>query len=601
MPRPSRTSSFALLFAFTLTSVMALLGACSKNDDRSFVDDEEGSLLSDAAPDTAQPDADLDAKGAVNDARPDVIGQCFDGGETKLGPGPVQRICFPPTENECDGQHDFGIGFPPNGKTGNGYDDDCDGLVDEGCSCDGTGTTKDCFLVPAIQTYGGEPVGWCKENSRGTMACNGSEFPHWTGICRGAQVPFADDFCAVGDFDCDGRDLNSKTADCACNESPVVCPSDALLTKPFPDPKKLPLLVDGAKWLREPSDVGKVTNWKWSVRGGDCDNILPHPTFGIYATANAEAAPLGTQNDTLGLSGKEHGMEVAAPLIGSSIYPAFSLSGDYIVTGEFDLEGRHYACNQKVQVRAPGVRAEACWSTAGSVDLDLHVAVTNRAPFTFCDKKGWSDTCEDQDCYYGNCKNDVSWYGDSPASACVGWGSKSTGAVCKNPRLDRDLISATCGTNPNDQNFCGSENINIDAPEDGDVFAVELVHFGGAKGGLAHINLYCNGERVLSSGYDPTATPASPYPLLDDSGGNTGGDIWKMGLIAAHVKNGVLSCDVQPTKSAVAYPSGEGPVSTPNAPGAYCVDNSDRNGQNAGSYLTPLGIIPHKAQDLCFH
>ena len=48
--------------------------------------------------------------------------------------------------------------------------------------------------------------------------------PVWDGECRGAQPPFADDVCAPGDFDCDGRDLNSRSQDCNCRVD-VRCPT----------------------------------------------------------------------------------------------------------------------------------------------------------------------------------------------------------------------------------------------------------------------------------------------------------------------------------------------------------------------------------------
>ncbi len=120
----------------------------------------------------------------------------------------------------------------------------------------------------------------------------------------------------------------------------------------------------------------------------------------------------------------------------SSFYPAFSLSGDYTVLGEFTLNSKSYSCQQKIQVRAPGIRAEACWDTEGqSVDLDLHMAqVTYGAT---CANNGWNATCANQDCYFANCKSgSPNWFPPNPStSACQGWGSKTTGA-CNNPRLE---------------------------------------------------------------------------------------------------------------------------------------------------------------------
>ena len=51
-----------------------------------------------------------------------------------------------------------------------------------------------------------------------------------------------------------------------------------------------------------------------------------------------------------------------APTVTSSVYPAFSLSGDYLLTGSFTLSGTQYTCSVKIQVRAPGIRAEGCWT-----------------------------------------------------------------------------------------------------------------------------------------------------------------------------------------------------------------------------------------------
>jgi hypothetical protein len=89
---------------------------------------------------------------------------------------------------------------------------------------------------------------------------------------------------------------------------------------------------------------------------------------------------------------------------GGQVFPAFGLSGDYIVQGEFDLDGKTYSCTQKVQVRAPGIRAELCWDTVGNRDIDLHFA---RLQGNTCTTRGWTTTCMNtngsiQDCYYAS-------------------------------------------------------------------------------------------------------------------------------------------------------------------------------------------------------
>ncbi len=541
-----------------------------------------------------------DGSGVFNDATIDAEPSCTpDAG----GPGPVQRICMVATDNECDGKHDL-TGFAANGSGGNSFDDDCDGLVDEGCDCTGPGVTKECYLVPASQTVAGVPAGWCAKNSRGTVDCvkPSTEFAgHWSGQCRGASPPFADDICAIGDFNCDGRDQNSKSHDCTCGPGNVQCPTDPLQTVPYPAPTQLPLKVDAASWFQNPVLAPQATNWKWTIVGGDCDNVLPHPTFAMFTTQDGTGAPVGVQQDTMGTSQKEHGIVASAPAIGSAFYPAFSLSGDYLLQGEFDLFGKHYSCSQRIEVRAPGIRAEACWDTEGQgVDLDLHVARVDG--FASCASKGWLDTCPNQDCYYSTCYGNKSpaWFGASQASACQGWGSQASGA-CSNPRLDCDAngLSGKCSaavTNPNatgggtSGGFCGPENINIDAPTDQSKYAVALKYYGGTAISRAHVNVYCNGQRVLSTGYNPAT--GVDFPKLTASGSSSG-DMWKVGLITAQVNGQNLACDVKPTQAQV-------PRAATDGSNAYCVDSS---GSDADSvrFFAPGGAAPLNSDALCFH
>lgn len=100
--------------------------------------------------------------------RPDAGG----GGD---GGGP--RVCAP-TET-CD----------------NGFDDDCDGRIDEGCACL-PGTTQRCFGGPPMMAG----VGVCVF---GAQRCDGTgEFGAW-GDCAGAVAP-SGEACDGADNDCDG-------------------------------------------------------------------------------------------------------------------------------------------------------------------------------------------------------------------------------------------------------------------------------------------------------------------------------------------------------------------------------------------------------------
>jgi hypothetical protein len=74
----------------------------------------------------------------------------------------------------------------PSEEACNGFDDDCDGLVDEGCECV-TGDTRPC----------GSNVGECQE---GTETCDNGT---WSGVCAGEVGP-ALEVCNGLDDDCDG-------------------------------------------------------------------------------------------------------------------------------------------------------------------------------------------------------------------------------------------------------------------------------------------------------------------------------------------------------------------------------------------------------------
>jgi hypothetical protein len=375
------------------------------------------------------------------------------------------------------------------------------------------------------------------------------------------------------------------------------------------------------------------------VIGGDCDNVLPHPTFAIYAQTNSTAmnARKGTRAPVkfdananparyVATAG-EHLISIQAAnygngVAGGQVYPAFGLSGDYIVQGEFDLNGQHYACTQKVEVRAPGIRAELCWDTVGGAsgsptggnDIDLHFAQLQykKGPAT-CPTHGWDITCPlgntYEDCYWdpsSGCRDNSSspgpdWgYAQSQDSACIGWSSKrakpdATTLGCTNPRLDKDNV--TCNSSiddPTSTDFCGPENINLDNPNDGESFAIAVNHYeqhavnlGDTSNAKPHVNLYCNGVRVVSVGYNPV-TGQTSFPLLNNGGYDSTGDYWIVGTIKTHVTNGqITSCDVAPIPSHNPDPVRDGATQV-------CVE-STLNGSTPSYKYTDHSFVEHTA------
>jgi hypothetical protein len=579
-----------------------------------------------------------------NDASPDVATDgCVPG---EAGPPPFPQRCTASTVNECDNATDtaltaFGVAAALlNGASGNGFDDDCDGLVDEGCTCPGSGTTKTCYLVPATQI---DPttkaaVGWCTTNARGSLDCAGNEFPKWSGTCRGAQPPYRHDVCANGDFNCDGQQENSDIQDCQCHIGVVQCPTAAVTYQPYPDATNLPLL-DGTQWITDPASRPLATGWTWTIIGGDCDNVLPNPTYAMYntnvsATANARKGvrtPVKLDNaqnppryvatpgePLISIQAAAYGNGTA----GGMIYPAFGLSGDYLVQGEWDLNGQHYVCTQKVQVRAPGVRAELCWDSVGADDIDLHFA---RLQGMTCSggSQGWDSVCPSgstyQDCWYSpasgcrdNSTTPPTWgYTDSADSACLGWSSRRNGAAgakqrCTNPRLDKDNITCDATiTDPTDLSFCGPENINLDNPKDGDAFVVGVNDYDGTADAHSHVNIYCNGERVLSAGYNPVT--GQSFPVLNHPGQETTGDWWTVATVRTHVTGGsITSCDIATIPVHHADPTRDGTMcvdsvmnKTP-APNHFnytnhsFIENSAlQGGTNGGQPASPAGWCKH--------
>ncbi len=174
-------------------------------------------------------------------------GEVFGWGECVGAIRPVAEVCGDSMDQDCNGVVDDGAGCCRNGATescyagpagtagvgacragtrtcasgafgmcagavvptaeacGNSVDDDCDGMVDEGCGVCAPGATRTCYAGPA----GTAGVGVCRG---GTEQCDASR--NWSGSCIGQVVPGAES-CGNGvDDDCDGM-ADEGCATCA--------------------------------------------------------------------------------------------------------------------------------------------------------------------------------------------------------------------------------------------------------------------------------------------------------------------------------------------------------------------------------------------------
>ncbi|HZS40808.1 MAG TPA: hypothetical protein VFF06_28440 [Polyangia bacterium] len=418
--------------------------------------------------------------------------------------------------------------------TGNGTDDNCDGVVDEGCVCT-PGDVKKCFLGPP----GKRGVGQCTD---GSMTCQGAEFGSW-GPCGKSIGPSAE-ACDNLDNDCNG-----------CADDGLCC--GGILNCPGPgDPRIAPAQpYTNVNLKGELFFGGSAASWKWTVTGGPCDQLFA-TTTGNPPVQSFTLTGANTQDAVV----------------------HFTLSGDYTVTMTVvGTDGQTYTCTWVQHIIGPGVRFELCWdhtggSSAGGADLDLHVHKSGTTTAWFGASPGSPNT---DDCDYDDCNPDsynctpfpplgitcpsvpvANWYPQSALAECSGapatqggstWSGDNmmNGNLCPNPRLDVDNID-TVGR---------PENVNIDAPKDGDSFRA-MVHYYGQDGSTSTnnveqhpiVNVYCGGTLKATYGQTPNTLGPCPGATCFNKGqGWAKGQMWRVADVKAIVTGGVTTdCTVTP-------------------------------------------------------
>jgi hypothetical protein len=135
--------------------------------------------------------ADDDCNGVVDDGIAPV--PCYSGPPGTQGVGRCRggsRVCSMGMMTACTGEI-----VPIPEICGNGVDEDCNGMIDDGCGVCSPGATRTCYTGPA----GTAGVGICRSGSESCTAMR-----EWSGVCSGQTTPVAE-LCGNGlDDNCNG-------------------------------------------------------------------------------------------------------------------------------------------------------------------------------------------------------------------------------------------------------------------------------------------------------------------------------------------------------------------------------------------------------------
>ena len=341
-----------------------------------------------------------------------------------------------------------------------GFDNDCDGVVDEGCGCK-PGRVESCFLGPVSQL----DVGACRPV---TMRCVGSGETGTFGPCD--SIGPTAEICDGLDNDCNG-----------CTDELVVCELEGEC--PAPGDPRTPTGRPFAAYplMGQLFYQGEASAWQWTVEGGPCDQFAGTETGFELQNSNAQTA-------------------VFTP----------RLSGSYRVTLTVTTPDGPFVCAWVIDVLAPGLRVEMCYPESQQLDLDLYMMPVSLASpwFPFSLGPGLRDVSTNA-CSWFNCEAQLrgalsraNWgHANSPLNECNGGPQGSQWIAlgyCANPRLDIDnnLVEGT-GL---------PENINLDIPRDGEGYRIMVQNFSGALS-RPIINIYCGGRLTATYGAPPDIVP----------------------------------------------------------------------------------------------
>ncbi len=372
-----------------------------------------------------------------------------------------------------------------------GFDNDCDGEIDENCACK-LGEVLPCFAGPP----GRVNTGACQP---GTMRCSTATGREAWGACEGGISPTAE-VCDGLDNDCNG-----------CTDEILACDPDGLC--PGPGDPRVPDAAPFTAYPLRGADFysGPATAWSWTIVGGPCDDIVPGRRSFDLTGATSQNATFTPR-----------------------------LSGSYTVTLRVTTPDGIFECTWVVHVIGPGIRIEMCYPESMTQDLDLLAMRTiDAAPWY--PAGGDSFDINTNACSWFGCEANlrgaprrVNWgYPNSPLTECEGGPQGAQWRAlgyCANPRLDIDNnLSEGTGL---------PENINIDNPYDSDRFRIAVQNFSGTIARPV-VNIYCGGRLAATYGAAPDTVPA-----FSGTRGSFGiGAVWRVAEVQAIVDASGVTTD----------------------------------------------------------